>query len=82
VTGACERKNRRCSEGDRGAADRVKTENLGGENERRSATDIDCTVDVCGVHASTRRLSSVGGREAVSENPVDNDRRSVTLRRR
>ncbi|KAL4136106.1 hypothetical protein QTP88_007673 [Uroleucon formosanum] len=28
------------------------------------------------------RREAVGGREAVSENPVDNDRRSVTLRRR
>jgi len=28
----------------------------------------------CGVHASTRRLSSIGGREAESENPIDNDR--------
>jgi len=65
-----------------GAADGVKTENPGGENERRSATDIDCTGDVCGVHASTRRLSSVGRRRSGGGIRKSGRQRSVALRRR
>lgn len=65
--------------GGRGAADRVKTEKAKTQGVKMSgarrpisivrATCVECTRvrDDC-------RLSAVGGREAVSENPVDNDR--------